>query len=395
MGNQGSTYHEKLLHWIWKTRNFETRDLCTVSGTPVEIHFPGQGNKSDGPDFSGAHIHIGQLQWHGDVEIHWKLSDWNAHNHGQDPRYNNVILHVVFQQTEGRTLRQDQSSVPTLCLSAHLAQPLDAFLKEYLNHPQLPCGKYLSYISEEAFARQIEKAHKEYFEQKVDDLLSFYDPELPPSHSWLKILAVALFDGLGISHNREPMRRLCLDMLERINEAESADECTQQALMLSGLMNDPPVNTPYQWNHKGCRPNNHPRIRIQQASLALWHIYQQPFDQWMRQDPDQSWQKLIRSIDLTPAVGSERSSILFGTVFLPAVYILGNLFHATSLKEKAWNLWVSHEVSLPTSLLKVFHKTELRPALYNKKLGTIHQLRNYCHRGECQKCFVFKNEVFS
>ncbi|MCW9708561.1 DUF2851 family protein [Fodinibius salsisoli] len=395
MRKTAPTYHEKLLHWIWETRNFNTRSLHTASGDPVKIHFPGQSNKSDGPDFSGAQIEIGQLQWYGDVEIHWKLSDWHAHGHGQDPRYNNVVLHVVFRSTDQRSLRKDRTSVPTLCLAPQLSHPLEAFLEEYLKHPQLPCSKQLSYISEEAFARQIKKAHNEYFEQKIDDLLSFYDPDLPPSRAWLKILTVALFDGLGISHNRESMRKLCSHLVERITEFDSADDCKRHALSLSGLLDDSPSPTSYKWNHKGCRPNNQPRIRIQQAALAFWYIYQQPFGHWMRTPPQKSWKKLIQSIDMAPSVGPERSSILFGTVFLPSLYILGNLFHKTSLKDKAWNLWVNHEVKLPKSLLKKFHKTELRPALYNNKLGTIHQLRNYCQKGGCQKCFVFKNEIFS
>ncbi len=32
----------------------------------------------------------------GDVEFHVRADDWEAHGHQQDPRYNNVMLHVVL-----------------------------------------------------------------------------------------------------------------------------------------------------------------------------------------------------------------------------------------------------------------------------------------------------------
>jgi hypothetical protein len=388
----GASYHEELLHWIWKSRNFESRQLQTTAGDPITVYQPGNPNQSDGPDFAGAHLQVGILQWHGDIEIHWKCSDWSAHGHGQDPRYNNVILHVVFQETTKQSIREDGTAIPTLCLKPYLSDPLETFLEEYLAHPQLPCSKHLAYISEQAFAKQLEKAHREYFEQKVDDLSIFYDPDLVPSQAWVKLLAKGFFDGLGISHNREPMRRLCDLLLEQMDGINAAAECREQALLLAGLNEEPPST---EWKHKGCRPANQPRIRVQQAALGLWAIAHLPFDQWMRQDPEKLWQNIIMSVTMTPSIGTERSSILFGTVFLPALYTLGNIFHHQSLKEAAWELWHSHQVSLPKSLLRPLRKTDLTPSLYNQKLGTIHQLRHYCREGACQKCLVFKDEFFS
>ena len=394
MNNKQSPYHEKLLHWIWENRRFETGNLKTSDGRHVHLHQLGRLNKSDGPDFKGAEITVGNLRWFGDVELHWKLSDWHNHGNQQDQRYNNVILHVVFNRTAERAYRQDRSSIPTLCLDQYISRPLESFLHQYLRSPQLPCAKQLSFISEEAFRKQLKKAHKEYFEQKVDDLLEFYDPSLPPSRAWLKLFTVAFFDGLGISHNREPMKKLGELLFDSIEKCSSADELCQKALTVSGI-DQPKDRSDFSWNHKGSRPNNHPRHRIQQAAWGLWHLYSSPFEHWIRQDPQKNWDKFISAIDHRPSLGKERSSILFGTVFLPALYSLGNLFHIKSLKQKSWLLWQSHEVRLPGSLLKTLRKTELPLSSYNKKLGTIHQLRNYCKTGQCQQCFVFKNAISS
>lgn len=390
-----SSYHEKLLHWIWKTARFDSQQLQTVSGEKVHIHQFGQPNKTDGPDFTGAEITIGDLRWYGDVEIHWKITDWQSHTHEVDPRYNNVILHVVFQETGKNIRREDQSKVPTLWLGQYLPEPLESFLTQYLTYPQLPCAQHLSYISEEAFLQQIEKAHREYFEQKINDQLAYYDPALPPSESWVKLLGIAFFDGMGISHNREPMRRLCRRLYNKIENYPSADAVREAALSMADLYAPRRAGSSIQWNHKGCRPANHPKHRIQQAALGLWYIYRLPFEQWINGNPKKIWANLVASIDITPSVGKERSSILFGTVFLPALYSLGNLFHIEKLKDKSWRLWQDHRASLPGSLLEILNKTDLDPGCYRKKLGTIYHLRNYCNAGRCHQCFVFKSAISS
>ncbi|SMO66447.1 DUF2851 family protein [Fodinibius sediminis] len=395
MSRPQASYHERLLHWIWETGHFDTQGLATIDGREVTIHEPGRHNKTDGPDFKGAEITIGNLRWYGDIEIHWKLADWRSHAHGTDPRYNKVILHIVLEKTSDEIQRQDQTSIPTLWLGQYLADPLGSFLTEYLRHPQLPCSRHLSFISEAVFLKQLEKAHREYFEQKVEDLLPFYDASLPPSRAWRRLVSIAFFDGLGIAHNRAPMRRLCSQLYDQIDACSSADALRKRALSVSGAGAPSRSGTGYQWNHKGCRPANHPAQRVQQAALGLWHIHHLPFGQWLTEHPYDLWDGILSAISLSPSIGKERSSILFGIVLLPALYILGNLFHSEALKTNSWNIWKHHQAQLPKSLISLFEGTGLSPSSYNKKLGTIHQLRNYCKAGQCQECFVFKNAISS
>jgi hypothetical protein len=306
-----------------------------------------------------------------------------------------VILHVVLDETKQQSLRQDQTKIPTLCLSQYLTKPLHSFLDQYQSQPELPCSGQLSFISEEAFATQLEKAHKEYFEQKVDDLLKFYDASLPPSAAWTKMFTIALFDGLGISQNRMPMQKLGTELMDYVAKFTCREELRKQAIILSGLHDQHSSPIDLNWNHKGCRPGNQPQPRIQQAADILWYISQQPFGHWMRDDPELLWNNLVASISTTPGLGQERASILFGTVFLPALYSLGNLFFAQHLKSKSWNLWSKHQAPLPKSLLEKLDNTDISPSIYAQKLGTIHQLRSYCKPRNCQDCEVFKSAISS
>lgn len=397
MSSPKSSYHEKLLHWIWENHHFNIRDIETINGQQVKIHSTGKLNKSDGPDFLSAEVSIGDFRWFGSIEMHWSLSDWQHHNHHTDPNYNNVILHVVFNATEDHSFRCDETEIPTLCLAPYLSEPLQYFLKRYHHSPQLPCAGQLSFISDEAFSRQLEKAHKEYFEQKVDDLLTFYDPSLPPSQAWVKMLIIGLFDGLGISHNRSQMQKLAHLLYDENFQPPTKNKFRIRALKLSGLNadSDDSCQASINWNHKGCRPGNHPRLRIQQGAELFWQIRHKPFENWLQKNPDGLWSNLIENIFTKPGLGQERASILFGTVFLPAMYFLGNLFFKETLKNTCWSLWQEHEAHIPSSLLTVFNKTDISPSIYKQKLGAIHQLRAYCRPRNCQSCKVFKSSFSS
>lgn len=395
MGSSRSPYHEDLLHWIWEHRHFELHDLRTGCGKEVTVHHTGRLNKSDGPDFKGAHISIGRLSWHGDVEIHWSPGDWNTHSHRNDPNFQQVILHVVHDDSDDTVQRADGSRIPTLSLSPYINKPLQSFLRQYRSEPQLPCSGQFTFISEEAFLLQLEKAHREYFEQKVDALLDFYDTSLVPSQAWLKMFTVALFDGLGISHNRIPMQKLGRELFTRYPSHGSRESLREKALDISRIRGRASRNSPYGWNHKGVRPGNHPFSRIQQGADCLWFIRSLPFRQWFQSDPERLWEQLVSSVSVTPSLGEQRADILFGTVFLPALYSLGNLFYSKKLRSASWRLWQRHEVDLPSSLLRQLEQTDLSPSLYAHKLGTIHQLRTYCKPRNCQNCKVFKNSISS
>ena len=61
----------------------------------VFVRFAGWRNRSAGPDFRDAVIEADGVTVRGDVEVHRDARDWVRHGHDVDPKYKNVVLHIV------------------------------------------------------------------------------------------------------------------------------------------------------------------------------------------------------------------------------------------------------------------------------------------------------------
>lgn len=129
---------ERLLQYIWQFRHFNTGNLTTAEGEPLEIISPGKLNQHQGPDFSDAKIKIGNTTWAGTIELHLKTSDWKKHGHQKDSNYRNVILHVVWEND----LPDRVSSIPILELHNRVSKILLSRYAELFHTCRfIPCEK--------------------------------------------------------------------------------------------------------------------------------------------------------------------------------------------------------------------------------------------------------------
>ena len=110
---------EKLLQYLWNFKIFKHFDFKDIEGNPVEILDFGKWNTNSGPDFLTAKIKINNIIFAGNIELHIKSSDWIFHNHSLDPNYQNIILHVVFQN-DAEIEELQSKNIPTLELKNHI-----------------------------------------------------------------------------------------------------------------------------------------------------------------------------------------------------------------------------------------------------------------------------------
>jgi hypothetical protein len=104
---------EAALALIWEGQRYPPGALATAAGGRVEVLHPGRRGGGAGPDFREAALVIDGERRLGDVELHLRASAFASHGHATDPAYDNVVLHVVFEDNAGgRTRLASGASVP-------------------------------------------------------------------------------------------------------------------------------------------------------------------------------------------------------------------------------------------------------------------------------------------
>lgn len=203
-----------------------TGPLRTVAGEPVEIIHRGTWSHGLGPDFTDALIlfHGRELRA-GSVEVHLKTSAWTAHGHHLDPRYDLVILHVVLRHDGGLTRRHDGDLVPVLELAPYLSAPLA------IDTAAVDWSRFGGAVCAPDLARRQPATIRHILWNLGDVRLAAKSARLearltgsPPA----EVLYQELWDGLGFSANREPMRlladRVPLSALEGLLATVSAPD---------------------------------------------------------------------------------------------------------------------------------------------------------------------------
>ena len=387
MPEPGFPYPEEILQWIWEEQIFDSANLRTTDGRSLEILNPGILNESDGPDFKNAQVIIDGILWGGAIELHLESKGWMQHGHHKDKAYNQVVLHVVAEYHPGEVVRKDGGRLPTLNILPRLPRELHHFVAKMNASPGLPCSSGINYISEQAFFQQIEKAHKEYLEKKGNDFLRFYNPELQPSKAWKEALIISLFDSFGISHNRDAMAEVGRWFLNQATDSE--DRLTEGALEMAGFGTS---LSGLEWNYKGVYPASHPQKRIPQAIRFASGISKAEFESFLNGNNFLLWWELGNSAGVTRA----KLKSLYGLVYIPSMFMLGQLFGSQIITQQALDEWNTFNAKVPSSFTKLFDFVNPEyPERYRTKLGIVHQYRSYCKPRRCHECFVLKKVISS
>lgn len=191
---------EELLHFIWKYKRLQLNVLATSKNEEVSIVDVGIHNSLSGPDFLNAKITIGGQLWAGNVEIHVKSSDWYAHHHESDPRYNNVILHVVWEN-DTPVFQQNNTELPTLELKHYVCAGMLAAYKKLFNQRHrsfVNCEKDLAHIDSFVLKHWLERLFFERLEQKSEFITGLLAQS---KNDWENVLFLLLLKNFGSKIN--------------------------------------------------------------------------------------------------------------------------------------------------------------------------------------------------
>jgi len=280
------TLPEDLLHFIWKYRLYQTQKPVTVSGKPLAILYTGMHNNHAGPDFRSAKIRIGTTEWAGNVEIHWRSSDWNTHRHDHDLAYNNVILHVVYEHDKD-VRRIDGTTPEVLELKPLISEFMLQRYQQMMNGMSwIPCERHIDVISPLTISQWLSRLLIERFEHRVNDVLDLLEQQ---QGNWDETCYLWMARCFGFSINAPAFEQLARSVpqaiLTKYQQRSLALEAIffGQAGMLEGtgpvdeytaaLRNEyayrqklhvlsPPPGLP--WRFMRTRPGNFPSMRIAQ-----------------------------------------------------------------------------------------------------------------------------------
>nr|WP_245212738.1 DUF2851 family protein [Rhodohalobacter sp. SW132] len=387
------------MQWIWQNLEFSTQNLRTQCGKSVTIIYQGKRNSGEGPDFSGASIVMDSLEYHGDVELHIRPGGWVEHKHENSVLYNRVVLHVVFEDKQevrsGAVKRPDGTSPPLLVLKPYVQKTLQ-HLFEKSQVRGLPCSGHIQFINQSAFEKQVEKAHKSYFEYKIAELLKHYPAQLPIPDAWRYLFTAGLFETLGIPRNRKAMLHFHRELATNagdITEQDSIQRFVEKAQYIAFSGGDEDLEK-IGWESTGMRPASRPAKRAGQAAALFYTVNQLPFKQYL--DPElSSWNKIMEMLPAEHKPGGQMEKILRQTIFLPAEYLLGDLLHSARIKSAAYSEWRSICGGVPPEVQKPFSSSGFEINQKTKKPGLAHQLKRYCRAGKCHQCEVFKKAICS
>jgi len=164
---------ESFLHYIWQHQYYEKSNLRTTTGASLQILTPGNLNFQDGPDFRHAKILIDQIQWVGPVELHLKSSQWYQHRHQSDPAYDQVILHVVWEDDKPVYLAQRSRRLPTLSLAGRISKSLLVPFRKWDPVHKIPCHPMLRPRHQPYWRSMLQLCLDQRLKQKRDAVLRY------------------------------------------------------------------------------------------------------------------------------------------------------------------------------------------------------------------------------
>ncbi len=197
--------NERLLQFIWQFQYFNKNDLITVEGEPVQIIYQGSYNTNQGPDFLDAKIKIGNTTWAGNVELHVRSGDWLEHKHSSDKNYNNVILHVVWENDQAL-----ENTIPVIELQHRVAKVLLEHYQQLMNTGTfIACEKTIGSINEITWMAWKERLLVERLQQKSEKIFFYLEKN---NNHWEETFWWLIARNFGIKINSDAFEAIAQSM---------------------------------------------------------------------------------------------------------------------------------------------------------------------------------------
>lgn len=410
--------NEKLLHFIWKFKLFQTTDLQTTDGLPIQIMHVGTHNQNAGPDFLEAKIKIGETLWVGNIELHLKTNDWEKHKHQHDKKYSNTILHVVYEHNASTP------DLHTLELKSRIDKYLLARYSALMDaETKIPCISSLKSVKELVIEQQKEKVLIERLMSK-----SAYMKELLSKNNnhWQEVFYISLARAFGIHINQDCFETVAKSLPLTILSKHKSNLHQLEALLFgqAGLLNDyfyedypQKLQREYEylgklyqlksmdkhlWKFLRLRPANFPTIRLAQFAMVLYqssHLFSKlletenlkDIEKLFKVGTSEYWTTHYVFNEATDAkeksIGKSFVHAIIINVLSPLLFVYGKHQGKEHFCERAFQLLRELKPE-KNALIAAWQNTLLQPQNAAESQALIELSKSYCHHKRCLECSI-------
>ncbi|NMM49096.1 DUF2851 family protein [Marinigracilibium pacificum] len=415
---------EDLIHYLWKYQSFDKTELKTTANNPLKVFKTGNHNYNDGPDFSEGLIEIEGIKWFGNIEIHINASEWYNHNHHKDPLYDNVILHVVWNN-DMDVYNADGQIIPCLELKELTSPLLVRKYKQFLQPPgAIPCAVFES--SKLFDSIRIRQAFDLAMTVRMDEkCLGILNDLKYFQNDWNKIAYKLLLKAFGFKINQEAFEQMAFLLDEVIIQKNRHNLQTVEAYLfgIGGFLNGEPMDLyhenltnefkylkhkynireivdPGYWRFMRLRPVNFPTVRIAQFAAIICNV-SNLFNE-LTEDP--TFNSIKRLLSIQPsdywldhyrfgqvsnsrkkAPGKTTIDLIIMNVIVPLLFTYSKYIGDDSIKAKALDILESLKPE-NNRITRSFKEIGFPIMNAYDSQASIGLYKNYCQNKKCLSC---------
>ncbi len=414
---------EDFLHHLWKFKLYDFQELKTEQGQEIKVISPGWHNRDAGPDFLNARVEIDGILWVGNIEIHCHSKDWKKHGHDNDPAYQNIILHIVFEYDEKNDLPA-LHNIPVLSLKNRINEDMHARYLQFMQTEQwIPCEKLIHKIERIRFEMWIERLLIEKIETKTNLILKRLEQN---TFNWEQTFYEFLASNFGFKINSTGFEMLAKSlpikyinkhknnlyqieallfgqagMLDQNFEEEYPKKLKNEYYFLKNKFQLSSIES-HLWNYLRLRPNNFPSIRIAQFASFLNHS-QSLFSSVIYADSIQSLREIFQtqpspywnshfmldkpSTFSSKKIGNQSIDLLIINTVIPFQFLYGKLNDNKELMNKSLQFMdcINGEKN---SITQHFNQIGINSTTAYRTQALIHLKNEYCNKKRCLDCAI-------
>jgi len=412
---------EDFINYLWLYKLIE-QNQETTTGEQIKIISPGTLNLNSGPDFFNAMIEIDNTKWAGNVEIHVNSSDWNRHGHQNNPAYDNIILHVVFND-DNPVYRKNHEKIPTIeLLHKFNISILNKYKSFIASKNSIPCHKLLHDINHFDKISWFDNLMAERLETKSNEITTLLNLS---NNDFAQVFYQRLARGMGYTTNADTMELLTssvpLNLLAKhkdslmqieallfgqsgllpknIYKDKYTNELVQEYNFLKHKYNLTPINST-SWHFMRMRPVSFPTIRISQFANVIYkssgllnQIIKTNKLQYvislLSASASPYWDNHYQFEKIAPGqskkLGLSTINIIMINTIIPFIFVYGKIKNDNELQEKAL-VWLSQIKPESNSIIRQFKTYGIAADNAMHTQALIQLKNNYCTKKQCLNC---------